>query len=362
MYLDDVKKSIREALECSVFISPRDPGLTFDEIREICARKGYQPGEIGDALAGMSMRSLGRGSKKIAPEPHTTINWRFYLPEEPEYRNFEAFDFIITEFNNLAKNVGAARALIERGTLAERAIARNIPETDIEVAMAIQIFAEHLTETDGALRFNHTIHQGPLPSEQARTAIRRTRRDSRTELFPVVKDVISRRADGRPQYAEPFEAFSECLDQLGYKQFRLWWTQMVSELQRSDVQSSSVSICVLAAALVEGALTFVVRHARTSQLGPFRSKDFDREPRYWRIEDLVASAAPGGPKGILDAATKSRAEMLIRSRQRIHAGRMLSENPDGVADLRPEEARDAKQTAELVVRQILDWLQRFPPA
>jgi hypothetical protein len=361
MYLEEVKKCIREALECSVFILPREPGLTYDEIREICARMKFQPGEVGDALAQMSMQSLGNGSKRIAPENHTTINWKFYLLENPEYRNLEAFDFIVMEFRSLARSLGAARALIERRTLVERAVAQNIPENDIEVAVTILILAERLVEKDGALRFDSTLQNSPRPSDQARNILHRTNRDSRAALMPIVRDVVSRRSDGRSQHTEPFEAFSECLDHLGYKQFRLWWAQMVAELRRSDVQSSSVSICVLSAALVEGALTFVVKHARTAQLGPFRSKDYDRDPRLWRIEDLVASAASGGDTGILDAATKSRADTLIRSRQRIHAGRMLSENPSGVADLRPDEARDAKQTAELVVRQILDWLQKFPP-
>jgi hypothetical protein len=40
---------------------------------------------------------------------------------------------------------------------------------------------------------------------------------------------------------------------------------------------------------------------------------------------------------------------------------MLSEFPAGVPDLRPDEARDAKTTAELVVRRVLDWLERYPP-
>lgn len=63
----------------------------------------------------------------------------------------------------------------------------------------------------------------------------------------------------------------------------------------------------------------------------------------------------------MDPTIRSRADALIRTRQRIHAGRMLSDFPAGVPDLRPEEARDAKQTAELVVRSVLDWLERFPP-
>jgi len=39
---------------------------------------------------------------------------------------------------------------------------------------------------------------------------------------------------------------------------------------------------------------------------------------------------------------------------------MLSEFPGGPSDLRPEEARDAKSTADLVVRRVLDWLQKYP--
>jgi hypothetical protein len=177
-----------------------------------------------------------------------------------------------------------------------------------------------------------------------------------------VKDIIERRTDGRPQHAEPLDAFAEQLDRLQYGPFRLWWTQTVAELRRGDAQSSPVSVCVLAAALVEGALTFVVRHARNRNLGVFRSKACDGDPRTWRIDDLVASAASGSDSAILDIPTKNRAEILIRTRQRIHAGRMLSEFPGGVPDLRPEEARDAKATAELVVRRVLDWLERYPPA
>jgi hypothetical protein len=100
---------------------------------------------------------------------------------------------------------------------------------------------------------------------------------------------------------------------------------------------------------------------RSGNLAVFRRSDFDRDPRTWKIDDLVASAASGSDAAILDPQTKARAELLIRNRQRIHAGRMLSDYPAGVPDIRPEEARDAKATAEQLVRCVLDWLQKFPP-
>jgi hypothetical protein len=362
MHEQKVQKFIAEALECSVFINPREPGLTYAELKEIGARAGFREGEIGDAFVTTGVHTMGQGSKLLGPDQRTRMTWRVFLPETPEYRDLGAFDLVYSEFVELARNLGKAKAQIGRNTLVARAVARGIPETAVEAAITILVLSEHMAEQDGVLRFTVPVYErGPLPSEQMKNHHGAIPRDTRSELFPIVKDVISRRSDGRPRHAEPFDAFAVKLTSLGYAGFRMWWVQIVEELRRSDTHSSSVSVCVLAAALVEGALTFVVKHARLKQVGPFGSNTFERDPRTWRIDDLVSSAASGGPSGILDPATRSRADGLIQTRQRIHAGRMLSEHPGGVPDLRPEEARDARQTAELVVRSVLDWLERFPP-
>ena len=254
-------------------------------------------------------------------------------------------------------------AQLERSVVVERALAKAIPRNDIEVAITYLVMANQLTEKDAVLRFpdNNGVHW--LPSEQLKSMNRHQpmRKDARARAHPIVKDIIERRTDGRPKHVESLDAFVEELDKLGYGSFRLWWTQTVAELRHSDAHSSPVSVSVLAAALVEGALTFVVKHARKLRLGVFLSKDFERDPRTWKIDALVASAASGSEAAILDVQTKNRAETLIRTRQRIHAGRMLSDFQAGVPDIRPEDARDAKATADQVVRRVLDWLQKFPP-
>src|SRR5205823_2232821 len=101
--------------------------------------------------------------------------------------------------------------------------------------------------------------------------------------------------------------------------------------------------------------------ARSLGLGVLGSKTFEEPPQRWKIDDLVASACAGGSAAILDPAARHRADELIKVRQRIHAGRMLSEYPGGVPDLRPEEAREARGSAELIVRRVSDWVQRHPP-
>ena len=120
---------LKTALECSVLVDPLDPGLTFQELSEIGKRAGYQDGEINDALPHVTTAFFG--VRKLLPSPQETGLWACFFPEEPDYRNFEAFDFVVAELNALTRSEGAARASIERNVLVERAIANGVPRNDI---------------------------------------------------------------------------------------------------------------------------------------------------------------------------------------------------------------------------------------
>ena len=362
----DVISFLRASLECSFYLAPRECGLTAEEMYEAAKRADFQQGEIGDALPKVATQYFGRGPRRLLPDQHATALWGILsIPQNPEYRNIDAFDFVYAQLNANVRAMGAGGAQIERNVLVERAIAENIPRLDVEAAVSILVICGQLAEKDDQLRYPSAGERLPLPSEQRRqmVAIGEARRnETRVRAHGIIKDIVARRSDGRLQHAEPLDAFVDALDRLGYRPFRLWWTQTVVELKLINPSSSPMSALVLAAALVEGALTFVVKHARKHDMAVFRSRDFAGEPRTWKIDDLVASAASGSDTAIFDGPTRQRAETLIRTRQRIHAGRMLSDFPDGVPDLRPEEARDAKAVAEQVVRRVLDWLQKFPPS
>lgn len=354
----EVVSFLKNALECSVLIDPVDPGLTFQELVEICKRVGFQEGEINDALPYVTTAYFGQ--TRLLPSRTDMQSWVFYFREEPEFRNFAAFDFVVAELNAATKSLGSSKASIQRAVLVERAVTAGISRGDIQVAITWQVMSNQLTDMDGILRFSSPGVRG-LPSEQLKAHHPVAhRKPHRERVYPIVKDVIQRRTDGRPKHAEPLDAFAEALDALGYGAFRLWWSQTVAELRHVDPGSEPTSACVLAAALVEGSLTFIVSHARKH--GAFQSSNYEKDPRTWKIDELVASAASGGPSAVLDPQAKARAETLIRTRQRIHAGRMLSDFPGGPPDIRPDESRAAKDTAEQVVRAILDWLQRNPAA
>lgn len=352
----------KTCLESSVYISPIDPGLTYEELLEVGSRVGHQQGEMQDALAQVGSRH--RGSARLLPSAVDTVMWLSFLhPEDPDFRNPAAFDFVFDEVLKVVRENGARNAKIERNAVVERGVANGLPRTDVQAAVAVLILVGQATETNGILSLapgaaNLMTSTSQLAQHPARRA---PRNDLRARAYALAKDVIDRRTDGRPKSAEPFDAFAEELEKLGYGAFRMWWMQTVAELRQASSQTSPVTATVLSAALVEGALTFIVKHARALSLGPMGSKSFEGNSTTWRFDDLVSSAASGKESAILDNATQLRASILGRSRQRIHAGRMLSEFPGGPPDLRPEEARDALLTAEQIVRRIVDWLQRHPP-
>ncbi len=359
-----VERLLSAALECSIYLAPTDPGLTHAELFETGRRLGLEDGEMGDALPTVAEPFYGQ--RRIMLNPGRAV----FLPDfhdvfQPDRRSLEAFEFLHSELKAVVRLRGVGRAALERTVVIERGVARGLKRLDLEVAVAICLLCGIIMEQAGVIQYSLGREGWPLPSQQRRQGSLRQHADQdalRVTVYPVVQDIISRRDDGRPLSAEPLEAFGEALQGLGYAPFRLWWAQNLAELKRSEVHEMPVSTCVMAASLVEGALTFVVRHAKSLGLPVLGSKDFERGAHHWKIDDLVKSAAHGGESAILDQAARLRAEGLIRTRQRIHAGRMLEDFPGGVPDLRPEEARDARHVADMVVRRVLEWLQRYPVA
>ena len=359
---EEAARLVRSLLECTVYAAPTNPGLAMEEMLEAGRRLGLQAGEIRDAV-GTEVVDYGPGGR-LLPNRARILAWMTLRWEDPEFRNLDAIDFVHAELMALARSEGASRVRADRGVLVQRGAAKGLPPHDVEVAVTLLVIQGHLAPEGRELRMSPAYAARIAPKAEREQFPRgQARRDEyRARAHPIVSDIVGRRHDGRRLGSEPLDAFGEELARLGYGHLRLWWTQMVGEVRRGDPQLVPVSVTVLCAALVEGALAFVVRHGRPLGLGPFGSKTFEGEPRTWGIDDLVRSAASGGPGTILDQGTRGRADALIRARQRIHAGRMISDHPGGPPDLRPDEAREALAAAEAVVRRVLDWLDAHPPA
>src|SRR5712664_666000 len=189
---------LKAALECSVFLDPTDPGLSYEEILEVGKRAGWQPGEIGDALQHATTQFIG--SKRMLPDRNTVAFWQFLSAEDPEYRNFDAFDFVVSELNAKAKADGATAARLERNLVVERAVANGLPRNDIEVAITCFVYDTATTEKDGFLRFpgNHGVRR--LPSEHHAASCPPTFLNPGLDLCQIPKDASGRQKEASGEF------------------------------------------------------------------------------------------------------------------------------------------------------------------
>jgi hypothetical protein len=344
---------IRDALECSIYIAPRDHGLANDELFEAARRAGIGDGAMGDALRSFECGER-RGTRLVYHDQDGPLGEFFIRRLEPDYRNIQAFDFVARELRTLANELGRDKARLTRDVLVANGVAAGLREQDVEVAISIWLATEMLEEKAGVISSMSGWPPAP-PGEQGDHPGHVERRDGIEKVYSIVKDIIERRTDGRRPAAEPIRAFESALNELGYARFRSWWIQTANELSRTDPALSPMSACVLAGALVEGALVMIMKRAR--ELGKMQSPTYAKSPHTWKLEDMIASATGGG---IIDAKLKDAAERLVAMRNRIHVGSLLDDKSGLKPEARPEEAREAKQTLEGVLRSILVWLEANP--
>lgn len=364
--MSDVDDFVTAALDASVFLAPRDHGLTREEILAAGDRAGFRPGELSDAMGRLQSSLSWKQPKYRARSVHLEHLWPdFSFSFSPDFRNAEAFEFVRREIIALAAEVGESAARLHRDVLVERGAARGLKRRDLDVAITVLAAAHIFEETDGIVAPVRGHLNWPLPSEQiaSRGSGRDLHVDERKWLrkaHPIVEDILARRTDGRSARIDPLDAFELELESMGHGRFRAWWAQKRNELRLLDASLQPVATTVLAASLAEAALSFVVPRAQGAGL----MKGIDSsKPRTWRFVDLVKGAKSGDPnvRAILDEKSAQRALSLNEARQRIHAGFLIDTAPTGpIPDLRPDEARDALQATDQVVRRVVDWLRESP--
>jgi hypothetical protein len=122
------------------------------------------------------------------------------LSKNPEYRNFEALDFVYSEFNTAIRTVGVHNAKIPRIELMAHAEERSLPLHDVEVAVTILLLTNHLVEKDQVLNSKlHAVYQ-PLPSQQKSPRPMPVNAE-RVRCYQIVKEVIGQRTTTGPKAA-----------------------------------------------------------------------------------------------------------------------------------------------------------------
>lgn len=355
MGLLEVIKFVKRALEASVYVAPKEPGLSKRELIETGSRHRLAAGEIEDAIRGSGAEYDGMTYTLDRASAQNLIEFSREWDGDP--RNLEAFEFVLNTFEQLVRKEGATRAAIDRSVLVAQASSQNLVEHDVEVAITAYLSNGVLEERgDGTLR-RHRVYASPCSQRMQRSTT--IERDSLVEVIPTVRDVIARRSDGRYPKSEPTQAFASFLGKTKNSQYMLWWEHTRNELARADAGLMPTCVTLLAAALAEGALTFIgqeVRKTGESMTGT----TLEKELKHWKFQDLTKEAKRGS-RPILSDTLAKRCDELNENRQRIHVGRFLqAQTPPKKLDIRPEEARAAKETLDQLLRAILDWFALRP--
>lgn len=348
-----VQKTVLTAIEASIYETPTDWGLTPDEVVEAGRATGLEEGEIRDALhyvlqAGHVEHSgAGQRLRLASQAVHLLDMMDFFVERDSDRREIRAFQFIYDFFAERARKLGRARALATRTELIGQGAAAGLKGKDVEVAVEVLLLGGVLVQqANSVLGFAGSYASPKTQREHHRPAIRRS--EELPGVHAAVRDILARRRDGRPSAAEPMVAFTEVVARLGHTRFVTWWEHLREELSLADIHQPTTTI-VTCAALAEGALALVAVRAREKGLWT----SLPDGPRNWKLDALLKAAQSGVPPTLKDAEG-ARGRMLNQSRQRIHAGRLL-EDPTLTVDWKPDEAREARTTLDMLLRRIIDW-------
>lgn len=342
------------ALRATIFVAPRDCGLTLAELVEAGERHGFKEGELRDAFRSQA-RDVRRGGRLWPSSTLATRIVDFNDIWESDPRNIEAFQFVLDTLHELAREHGRANAKIDRAVLVAQGEAQGVTAHDLEVAISAYVVADEVAEdADGLL----TRVGGYAAPQQQSQRLTQAPKDQ-LAVIETIRDIVARRTGDQHNSAEPLRAFADFLSGTSMAQYRVWWERTASESRLVDPTTLPTATVVLAAALAEGALTLVASDVnKTGET--MQGKVLQRDPREWHFAELVRMAK-GGSRPLLSQALAARCILLNDERQRIHAGRFLSAGtPAANIDIRPEEARDARETLERLVRAILDWFANAP--
>ena len=160
----EVERFIWHALEASVYVNPRDFGLTESELIEAGARHGFQSGEIRDALHRGSTDQfefyVGERAtpKQLVALSLVDFNWTW----DGDPRNRSAYQYVLQSFEDLARKEGVARAKVARDSLIARGETAGYSRKDIELAIASYlIYGMFQRDDDGILSHYVTCARYP---------------------------------------------------------------------------------------------------------------------------------------------------------------------------------------------------------
>ena len=208
MAYQDLTPSIYAWICASLFVVPRRPGLTREEIEAIALEAGHGRGEIQDALGELLDRFQNVGidddgrywfptdSENRPPPPSELIYFSVRNKNEP--RNVRAFDLLYEYFAEVAKHRGKESSIAGESEILAAGAARGLSEHDMLVAIGAVATEPRLLRREGdAWRASPSWFTGDKPSSPPRNAWQ-TNQAEYIATIPLIRAVLTRRGATAP--------------------------------------------------------------------------------------------------------------------------------------------------------------------
>ncbi len=375
----DAKNLVVWALEASMYFDPRKPGLTPAELVELGAGFGVAAEHVQSQLVGRATEGARVLPFGVDPGMFGTF--------AGDLRTLRAFDHVVSAFNEAHRTAAGRDPSASREAVVFAGEAAGVPRVDVEYAVAMYRAFDGVPGADDRWVLRRVKPAPSLPSAQRAgpAGVKQTRREQYAELVESLRALVERRggvaakqadpvakqaAPMAPQAApdpapsppeeprrtaqedDPLAAFGAILPALGQQRLSPWWNQLAREYRATSHATTSLTRCLLAAWMAEGALTIACRRAGIPKPDPKATKAVRLT-----LSDLARAATAIG----LDGALRGRVERLARTRQRIQSTRLFDET-GAWSKLTAEDAEEASATLDATLGVILAWQARSPTA
>lgn len=192
--VQEAEKFIGDALIAAIFVSPREPWLTGDDLVALSRKYGIGAGDVSDLLA-RYQNEWG----KYYPSEQLFYSITYYMVAwKPELRNLDAFEKVMQDMRKLASEEGMARAVRMRSELVQRIAKREISENDVEVAITTYVGIGLLKDENSKILLMQKGRSYGLPSDNLPYRKSGTGRDV-TRIQRLVSDIKDIMKDRRTE-------------------------------------------------------------------------------------------------------------------------------------------------------------------
>jgi hypothetical protein len=350
MGYESLQQTVDAILCAACIVRPRDPGLTWEELRTIALESGVGAGEYDDdiqaVVGGSHVRVHDDDGRLVAGTSAWGVLREGLFAAPEEVRPMRALGALADAFDALDKSHGRDHPKAE-DVLFNRL--RDVPKEKFDVAIGLLTAWGALVRSDGGLvRKGNWARKAHMTEDQDPLASRMLK------VRPLVERAFARRGVQPAPSAPPLERFAALARKQGWDGFASWWVLTHAEFRDLSDAHAPTSVCVLAGALLEAALIAIAPAAIAADQWK-RSFLKDKPTDRWNLGELIEQAAVAQ---VFTAADANLAKDLANLRNRIHAGKFA---PAGqIGPLSPQyanahEAQLARTHLDRLIDRILVW-------